>query len=304
MERYDRPMKDLTSAELRVIAAVADAGGFSAAGARLGLTQSAVSHAVRTAERKIGVVLFDRGRHGARPTPAGRKAATHANGVLRMLDLLAADARAAAGTEVSTTLRIATFRAAAAHLLPPVLTRLAARHPLLSTEVTTVREVGPGAAGEVAAGRADLAIASLPHRAPDAGLVAVTLFDEPHVLIHPAGHRDPRALPLVDWSENCSSTTRAWFAAQDWIPPATVEAADDSVVLSMVAHRMGMAIVPRMTAADAPATVAVTSLGDRPPTRTVGYVTTPELARTSAVQALIRELRALSRDPSARALGA
>ncbi|MFH9419279.1 LysR family transcriptional regulator [Streptomyces sp. NPDC017529] len=63
-------MSDLAPHELRVLIAVDRERGFTAAAASLGTTQSAVSHAVRTCERKLGVVLFDRGRHGARPTAA------------------------------------------------------------------------------------------------------------------------------------------------------------------------------------------------------------------------------------------
>jgi hypothetical protein len=38
--------------------------------------------------------------------------------------------------------------------------------------------------------------------------------------------------------------------------------------------------------------VAVRDLGDDAPTRTIGYVTTLELSRATAVRALVRELRA------------
>src|SRR4051794_11283210 len=115
-------MPDLAPQELRTLVAVADEGGFSAAAGPLGTTQSAVSHAVRGLERKLGVVLFERGRYGARPTPAGARAAAHARRVLRMLDTLAAEARGAgAGPDGADTvagpLRIAAFRSAALHLL-------------------------------------------------------------------------------------------------------------------------------------------------------------------------------------------
>ena len=52
-----------------------------------------------------------------------------------------------------------------------------------------------------------------------------------------------------------------------------------------------MAIMPGLALLGAPAAVAVTDLGPRRPTRAVGYATTPELAGTLAVRALIRELR-------------
>ncbi len=61
---------DLAPREPRVLVAVADTGGFSAADA-LGPTQSAVSRSVRGSERETGAVPFDRGRGGARTTPAG-----------------------------------------------------------------------------------------------------------------------------------------------------------------------------------------------------------------------------------------
>ncbi|RZB17158.1 LysR family transcriptional regulator [Streptomyces sp. F001] len=285
---------DLAPHELRVLVAVADTGGFSAAAEKLGLTQSAVSHSVRGSERKIGAVLFERGRTGARPTPAGEKAVAHARRILRLLDVLTAEARGAARSDAAEgPLRIAAFRSAALHLLPPVLQRLRARHPAIEPRVRIVREVGRGTAGEVADGKADIAIATLGGSMPlPPGLVASGLFEEPYALVHAAGHAAPRSLPLVDWAENCGSYTRDWWAAQDWIPKATVEAEDDGAVLSLVSAGHGMAIMPALSLAGAPASVRISDLGPQRPTRQIGYVTTSELAGSAVVRALVRELRA------------
>ncbi|MDQ1048813.1 LysR family transcriptional regulator [Streptomyces sp. V4I2] len=300
---------DLAPQELRTLVAVADERGFSAAAVRLGTTQSAVSHAVRGIERKVGVVLFERGRYGARPTAAGERAAAHARRILRMLEVLVTETREAARDgkigeigEIGGPLRIAAFRSAALYLLPPVLERLAARHPGIEATVTVVREVGPGTAGEVADGRADLGIATIGTSSPiPPELVGDVLLEEPYALVHPAGHPRPRSLPLVDWQENCSSYTRQWWAAQDWIPTATVRAEDDGAVLSMVGSGLGMAIMPGLSLTGAPPTTAITDLGPERPTRRVGYVTTPELAATAAVRALVRELRADAK-PQVRAV--
>ncbi|MGW7545096.1 LysR family transcriptional regulator [Streptomyces sp. NPDC054770] len=284
---------DLTPQELRVLVAVADTGGFSAAAGALGLTQSAVSHSVRGSERKIGAVLFERGRTGARPTPAGEKAVGHARRVLRLLDVLTAEARDAARPDAAAgPLRIAAFRSAALHLLPPVLRQLRVRHPEIEPRVRIVREVGRGTAGEVADGKADIAIATLGGSAPlPPGLVANGLLEEPYALVHPAGHAAPRSLPLVDWAENCGSYTRGWWAAQDWIPRATVEAEDDGAVLSLVSGGHGMAIMPALSLTGAAHSVGITDLGADRPTRRVGYVTSTELAGSAVVRALVRELR-------------
>ncbi|MFC9859115.1 MULTISPECIES: LysR family transcriptional regulator [unclassified Streptomyces] len=291
-------MTDLAPHELRILAAVADARSFSGAAADLGMTQSAVSHSVRTSERKIGAVLFDRGRQGARPTAAGESAVAHARRVLRLLDVMGAEARGIAagpaGTAtVSGPLRIAAFRSAALHLLPPALERLTARHPGIEPVVRMVREVGPGTAGEVLEGRADLGIATIGTGSPvPEALVGGVLLEEEYALVHPAGHPAPRSLPLVDWRENCTSYTRDWWAAQEWIPRATVEAEDDGAVLSMVSRGLGMAIMPGLSLYGAPDGIEITALGPERPTRSIGYVTTPEQARSLAVRALIRELRA------------
>lgn len=306
-------MADLSPQELRVLAAVADSGGFSAAGALLGLSQSAVSHSVRGSEAKVGAVLFERGRGGASPTPAGERAVALARRILRMYEVLGAEARGAGRDTVAGVLRIAAFRSAALHLLPSALERLTARHPGIRPEVRVVRELGAGTAGEVAAGRADLAIATLNAggggatggvggatgaggSVPAGGaapgrLLTGVLREEAYALVHPAGHPDPRSLPLLDWDENCGSYTRDWWRAQDWIPRATVKAEDDGMVLTMVGRGLGMAILPELSLREATDAVDITGLGPSGPVRHVGYVTAPESASTLAVRALIRELR-------------
>ncbi|MFH8738404.1 LysR family transcriptional regulator [Streptomyces sp. NPDC017964] len=284
---------DLAPHELRILVAVDRERGFSAAAKVLGLTQSAVSHSIRGTERKVGAVLFERGRKGATPTAAGAAAAAQARRILRLLGTLAAEARGAERGTVAGPLRIAAFRSAALYLLPPVLERLTARHPGIEPEVHVVRELGAGTAGEVAEGRADVGIATLGATSPvPAGLIGDVLIEEPYSLVHPAGHPAPRSLPLVDWHENCGSYTRQWWAGQDWIPKATVLTEDDGAVLSMVSRGLGMAIMPALSLNEAPDGIEITDLGPEPPTRSVGYITTPELASSVSVRALIRELRA------------
>ncbi|EPH44636.1 putative HTH-type transcriptional regulator LrrA [Streptomyces aurantiacus JA 4570] len=305
---------DLAPHELRVIVAVEHARSFSGAARELDLTQSAVSHSVRGTERKLGAVLFERGRRGATPTPAGERAVAHARRVLRLLEVLAAEARGAAGAgagvgaegrEAATLtgpLRIAAFRSAALHLLPPALANLRARHPGIEPEVRVVRELGRGTAGEVADGRADIGIATIGTSSPvPPGLVGGVLVEEPYSFVHPAGHPDPRSLPLADWAENCTSYTRDWWASQDWIPKASTRTEDDGAVLAMVSAGHAMAIMPALSLTGAPPTVRISDLGPDRPTRSVGYVTTPEQAGSLAVRALIRELRALRGHPETEA---
>lgn len=220
----------------------------------------------------------------------------HARHVLRQLELLKAEARSASTGTLTGSLRIAAFRSAATHLLPPAIDRLTARHRGLSPRVLIVPELGRGTAGEVADGRADVAIATLADDArPPDGLVARELLREPYLLVSPASHRDPRNLPLIDWAENCSSYTRAWWNRQQWLPKVTFDVADDGVVLSMIAQGIGTAILPRLTLAGAPPSVVVTALDDDPPTRRIVCVTTRATAQSRAVRQLMAELATVTR---------
>lgn len=288
---------DLSPQDLRLLLAVAETGSFTAAAGRLGSSQSAVSHAVRAAERRIGAVLFERGRHGARPTPAGERAVIHARRILRQYELLVSESRGAAAGTVDGPLRIAAFHSAAVHLLSPALERLTARHPGVVPQVLIVRELGRGTAGEVADGRADLAIATLAEDAePELGLIAGELLREPYYVVRPKGLADLGSLPLIDWAENCSSYTRSWWARQDWLPRNRMDVADDGLVLSLVARGVGFAILPRLTLGDEhPSGVEVLPLGPEPPTRRIVSVTARATSGALAVRELIRELRSQGR---------
>ena len=57
--------------ELSAFAVVAEEKSFTRAGARLGLSQSAVSHMMRTLEAKIGIELLARTTRSVSPTAAG-----------------------------------------------------------------------------------------------------------------------------------------------------------------------------------------------------------------------------------------
>lgn len=83
----------LTHDQIRTFVAVADAGSFRAAAARLNRVQSAISHAIGNLEAELGVVLFDRSGHRPVLTPEGQALLADARAVLLKLDLMRARAR-------------------------------------------------------------------------------------------------------------------------------------------------------------------------------------------------------------------
>ena len=78
--------RNLTLRQLRAFAAVAEQGSFTAAAARLHLTQSALSVLVRELERELGARLFDRHTRRVLLTEAGRELLPYATRVLADLE--------------------------------------------------------------------------------------------------------------------------------------------------------------------------------------------------------------------------
>lgn len=129
-------MDRLLLSHLPAVLAVARTRSFARAAAELGLRPSAVSHAVRAAEQRLGAPLFARTTRSVALTEAGEAFMESAQ---RAFDELGAAAeRVRAGQrEVTGLLRINAPRVALQMGLTPVLVEMARRHPQLTTEIIT-----------------------------------------------------------------------------------------------------------------------------------------------------------------------
>ena len=121
--------------DLAAFAAVARARSFTRAAAGLGLSASALSHAMRSLEDRLGVRLLARTTRSVAPTPAGerllRSLGPALDEVARGLSALA-DWRG----EPAGTVRLTTFAYAARAVLAHALPRFLLENPGVSVEVT------------------------------------------------------------------------------------------------------------------------------------------------------------------------
>ncbi|HLZ74770.1 LysR family transcriptional regulator [Phenylobacterium sp.] len=115
--------------DLRTFLEVAEAGGVTPAGRRLGLSKSIVSRQLSRLESALGAQLLSRTTRGAVLTEAGVTFREHAQRVVAELDA-AQDALSADG-EVRGRLRIAAPLSFGPTHLAPVLADLALQHPRL-----------------------------------------------------------------------------------------------------------------------------------------------------------------------------
>ena len=121
-------MSRATLSELEAVATVARAGGFRAAARELGVSSSALSHAIAALEDRLHVRLFNRTTRSVALTLAGETFVADVAPALAAIDGALENASEGAG-EISGVLRINTSRGAAKMLLEPLFLRYLRRHP-------------------------------------------------------------------------------------------------------------------------------------------------------------------------------
>src|SRR5690349_38592 len=122
--------------QLRALVTVAETGNVTRASTLLNIVQPAVSRQLKLLEEELGVVLFDRSRHGMDLTEAGRTLVEYARRVLNELERARAEiapARGSIGGIVTVGLLPSTC-----DLLSSALVRaVAARYPGIRIRIST-----------------------------------------------------------------------------------------------------------------------------------------------------------------------
>ncbi|MBD9538924.1 LysR family transcriptional regulator [Ensifer sp. ENS04] len=192
---------------LKTFVAVAETGSFSSAAPRIGRSQSAVSMQMQRLEQSVGKQLLTRGSKAVVPNAVGTELLLHARKLLKMSD----DALASVSRpEESGCVRLGIPDDYAAFLLPPVLARFAAEHPLVTVEL--VCEPSAALSQAVKDRRVDLAIIT---RLPDQSVEI--LRREPFVWVgsplHVAWEQSP--LPIALFEVGCAARMNAMKALAD-----------------------------------------------------------------------------------------
>lgn len=125
-----------TLAELEGVLAVARHGGFRAAARTLGVSSSALSHAVAALEERLAVRLFNRTTRSVSLTEAGADLVAEIGPALGTIDAALA-AMGSRASEPAGRLRLNMAAGAARMILQPLLAEYARRYPRVSLEVVT-----------------------------------------------------------------------------------------------------------------------------------------------------------------------
>src|ERR1700759_2375108 len=137
--------------ELAAFAVVAEERSFTRAAARLGISQSALSHSMRGLEKRLGLQLLARTTRSVSPTAAGTTLLRELAPALERIEQALADIRKQKETP-SGRIRLIIPRTATKAVILPKLAQFARSYPEIVLEVTSSNDPVDLVAGEYDAG--------------------------------------------------------------------------------------------------------------------------------------------------------
>jgi DNA-binding transcriptional LysR family regulator len=266
--------------QLEHFVAVAEERNFTRAARRVHIVQSGLSASVRALERELGAALFARTTRRVELTEEGRALLGEARAVLAAADR-ARDAVAAVRGLLRGRLSVGVMQRVAGVDLPATLGRFRERHPDVDIRL---RQAGATVlADDVRAARLDFAFVAVP-AAQLRGVAHTPLVADPMLFTCAPGHRfaDRRSVRLAALGgEDFVEFQLGWgvrivldqaFAALGVERRIVCEVNDTQTLLDLVAHGLGVAVVPRVLAAGR-SDVAFVDLHGRAPRWEVSLVT-------------------------------
>jgi DNA-binding transcriptional LysR family regulator len=234
------PRIDLDFDLLRCFVAVADTGGFTAAGERIGLTQSGISVRIRKLEERLGRRLLARTSRSVTPTEEGELFLSYAR---RMVDLNDEAVGRLVGGSPQGRLRLGMADYVIPHLLPNLLGRFNRLYPGVKMEMRTglSMDLLPG----FERGELDLVIAGRGMVFKDGGL----LYRDSLIWVAAPGFelRLDRTVPLVTLPPHCTHRGISLEALdQAGIPWEIVYVSSSTAgVHAAVRGGLGIAMIPQ-----------------------------------------------------------
>jgi DNA-binding transcriptional LysR family regulator len=279
----------VTEAQLKVLLAVADTGGFSLASQRLAMSQPSVSRAVASLEEELGVKLLTRRRGAVSLTNVGVQIAMHARGVLAHSEAIRQEAGQVTGS-YGGHLRIGSLPSLSAELVSPILARFHERHP--GTEVELFEAPDEDVLYWIRTRSVDVGLIA---RNP-ADLDVTHLRDTALLAVLPATHAeaDRAAVPLAALEldpfvvprNGFERVVAELFTAEGLAPRIEFEVSETSSAVAIVAAGLGVTVVPDLLPDDVPPTAVLRPL-DPPVVLPLGLAVRAESDAPPAVTAFV-----------------
>ena len=284
-------------------------GSFTRAADALDIAQPSLSQQIARLENELGVTLFFRGHGGTQATPDGVRFLEQAEQIVRLHDDLVREMRERS-EGMGQELVIGAPAITGGHVLPPLLRAFGERHP--TVRVRLVEDATEVLQDLTARGLTDLCVLALP--VEDDRLATRPMLTEELFLAGPrevahwmddrvrrvclAGEMPVAPVDLADFAQapfimlkrgfGFRGTVLALCAESGFAPRVTYETSSVETAQSLVAHGLGVTMVPAMvrrTAAPGPGAVYLPLVGQ--PRRTLVFAYRRDRYLSAAARALL-----------------
>jgi DNA-binding transcriptional LysR family regulator len=278
---------------LKTFSAAAELGSFSAAGARLGLTQSAVSTQMRRLEAEFGCLLFQRSGKAIELSDRGRTLLSHIHHVIELYDAL----KVRATELVAETIGLGAISTVQSSLLPGILHKLKEHRPQARINIC------PGTSAELLAKvdsrELDIAVMIKPHFGVPSDLDWVPLIDDKYIAVASSTVKEsveewPHCLPFIRYDRRSfgGRIVDRYLRRHKLKIHEGMELDEPSIIAKMVAQGLGWSIIPEALI-DLPSINSIQSaqLPGAPLYRNIGLLIRPPIAEASAIRVLVDEFK-------------
>jgi DNA-binding transcriptional LysR family regulator len=171
---------------LMQLTAIVNAGSYSEAAKRMGLTQPALSRNIRILEKTVGARVLERGRNGVTPTDIGLKLTTHGHTILTSLEQAKGLAEAVSSGDAGE-LRIGCLQMVVNTALAQPLEEFVSARPNIRVKA----EIGPSPLiqSRLRSGHLDLTIMRLTLAEISSDIEIEEILGDELVLVCPKRHR-------------------------------------------------------------------------------------------------------------------
>lgn len=227
-----------------------ESGSLTGAAEALGITQSAVSHAIASLESELGFALLRRGRKGLFLTSEGERLYPDIRELVETHERLRKSSEDLLELK-SGTVRVGTFTSVAVNWIPGIIKSFSEDYPgvdfrLLSGDYNDVENW-------IRSGSADVAFVSLP---PEPDCVYIKLKQDNLLAVLPKGHplshldRCPitsfQGEPFLSLLEQSDGDARRTLEAAGVTPDIRLCSKDDYSIIAMIENGMGVSIMPEL----------------------------------------------------------
>ncbi|MGO4381251.1 LysR family transcriptional regulator [Pseudoduganella sp. RAF53_2] len=233
----------MTFTQLEIFALVAELRGFTSAALRLGVSQSAVSHAIKSLEQELGAQLITRNQSVIEVTELGQRLLVRAREILGLAEAMRQEVSAASGLNKGL-LRIGSFGPTSSlRLLPIILDVYHRRYPGIEVRIDEGTDADTLQA--IQDRRVDVGFVTL----PDDRFDTIELIEDQMMALLPVAHplaekksvtvRELLPVPFIMPEESCAARVESAFAAEGLCPLVRYRMTQVLTVLGMVEREAG-----------------------------------------------------------------